>query len=477
MLGAVLCFSLVSCNDKSSPPKFSKAEFSPGGELSAKRLSERGFVTPGKAIANRDKLNFWTGFSLFRDPWVIAPSSTTDRDGLGPLFNTRSCISCHIGGARGHQAEVGLSKPSALVIRFGPNSLNSNTNNAHDMQQQAIFDPVYGDQLQSRAINISHSLLKESVKAEAKLYLEYQEITGQYPDGSQYTLNKPIYQLKELAYGELTKGIGISPRFAPVVYGAGLIDAIATEDLLAQEDINDTNNDGISAKYNRVPDIKSTKLEVGRFGHKAKHPTLAQQVAAAFRDDIGITNSFFASESCTKIQEQCHIASSIGGHKDVEIPDKLLDLVLTFNKWLAVPPTRNLGGEKEQKGRRLFYEADCHACHTPNYKTDKDYPDKYLANQNIYPYSDFALHDMGEQLADNVTEYQANGQEWKTPPLWGLGMQKHIRKNTAFLHDGRAQTIEEAILWHGGEAQNSKQAFMNMPKSDRAALLTFLEAI
>ncbi|MFT6270529.1 MAG: CxxC motif-containing protein (DUF1111 family) [Alphaproteobacteria bacterium] len=467
-------------------PYFSAQEHSPGGSMTAKRLSDRSFVTQGQIVKGADKLDFWTGFSLFRNPWVIAPSSTADRDGLGPLFNTRSCISCHLAGARGHPPISGVSKPSALVIRLGPQTNDSDI----------WVDKNYGDQIQPRAIPIRHTSLQQPLQGEAKLDLEYTEIKGRFADGTHYSLQKPNYRLVDLAQGPLQPNIGMSPRFAPVVYGLGLIDAIAQHDLLSQEDLTDTNNDGISAKYNRVASIltkhnnqmpvattsdntqkQQANTAIGRFGAKAKHPTLAQQVAAALRDDIGITNSLFPQESCTTTQEDCGIASALGGQKGVEIPNKLLHLVNQFTQFLAVPPARNLANRQVQQGRTLFYKAQCAACHTPSYKTAADYPVAALASQTIYPYSNFALHDMGQALADGVYEFDAGPSEWRTPPLWGLGLQKKYKKNAVFLHDGRARTITEAILWHGGEAEQSQQHFINMSSAQRQALLAFLQAI
>jgi CxxC motif-containing protein (DUF1111 family) len=434
--------------------------------MTAKRLSDRTFVVVGENVNRMDELNFWTGFSLFRDPWVIAPSSTKDRDGLGPLFHTRSCISCHLGAARGPEPVIGLSKPSALVVRLGPTT-----------EGDLVEDPHYGGQLQPRGIKVGHARLPSPVEGEGKLLLEYSDIRGMFADGTEYTLRKPTYELKDLAHGPIVDGIRLSPRFAPVIYGTGLIDAIAEQDLLTQEESVDRNGDGISARYNRVPNVKTGNIELGRFGFKGKHPNLAQQVAAAFRDDIGITNDFFPRESCTEIQTNCTIASEIGGQPGVEIPEKLFKLVMDFNFWLAVPPARNLQGEQQQRGRSLFYAANCDGCHTPSYTTDPAYPDINLANQTIFPYSDFALHDMGPELADGVREFEANGSEWRTAPLWGLGLQKAYKQKSTFLHDGRARTVQEAILWHGGEAEQSKQYFVNMNKTERDALLAFLNAI
>ena len=479
IIALIACFT--SCS-KVSVPGFRQAEHLPAGGMTGKGLSDRSFVQVGRNVDRKEELLFWTGFSLFRDPWVISPSSTKDRDGLGPLFNTRSCISCHSSGGKGPAPTQGLSKPSALVIRFGS-------------AEDSIFsDPTYGDQLQPRAIAITHNSIQPNLLGEAKLQLDYQQIYGEYADGSTYILRQPTYQLTDLAYGDLDKRTALSPRFSPVIYGVGLLDAISEQDLLSQEDINDIDQDGISAKYNRVPvapsdhntadfhrlienDTGAGPKGIGRFGHKAKHPSLHQQVAAAFRDDIGITNTSFGPESCTTEQPNCQAASIIGGHQSVEIPDKLLNLVTQFNQLIAVPPARNLDSDAAQQGRKLFYQLGCESCHTASYTTDPTYPHDSLADQTIWPYTDLALHDMGENLADGVNEYDADGYEWRTPPLWGIGARKNIRSENLYLHDGRAKTVAAAILWHGGEAKRSQQNFIQLNQQQRNALLAFLDAI
>lgn len=474
------CLVLFGC---SKVPEFDQSELSPAGDMTAKRVSHRTYVVEGQGVTAKQKLDFWTGFSLFRDPWVIAPSSTTDRDGLGPLFNTRSCISCHLRGGRGPEPQEGVSTPVALIIRLG---LKDNMGIDQPFSETKTHQQ-YGEQIQPRAINITHpSRLPEAVQAEAKLKIEYEMIQGVYTDGEAYELRKPNYQLVDLKYGDIPDAIGISPRFSPVVYGTGLLDAIDEEDLLAQADPNDEDGDGISGRYNMVPTVKmyisdsvlpeGTKA-IGRFGHKAKHATLGHQVAAAFRDDIGITNSWFPEESCSKVQDDCRAASEMGKHKDVEIPDKLLKLVIDTNQFMAVSPARKLNSEASMQGRNLFYEGGCASCHTPSYVTSKDYPVDVLANQKIWPYTDLALHDMGPGLADGVTENLATGQEWRTPPLWGLGAQKIFRKEALYLHDGRARSLEEAILWHGGEAQASQTYFINLSKIQRQQLVAFLDSI
>jgi CxxC motif-containing protein (DUF1111 family) len=439
---------------------------SAGGGMTVRRLSTRTYIYPGRAASSKQKLDFWSGFSFFRDPWVTAPSATKARDGLGPLFNARSCIACHQDGSRSAMPEIGESMPTALIIRIGFSKPNLN----HD-------NNTYGGQIQPRSTKYLHGKLDQAPKGETWLDLSYSTIDGKYHDGESYQLQKPHYRLTQLAYGQLPEHALVSPRYAPNIYGTGLLDAITQNDLVAQEDSKDTNKDGISAKYNRVLNVKNGKIEIGRFGMKAKHPTLNQQVAAAFRDDIGITNSFFPKESCTDTQIYCQKASALGGHDTVEIEDKNLDLVFAFNRLLGVPPARNINKPKQQQGQQLFHQLSCAQCHTPSYVTDENYPDLALANQKIWPYTDLALHDMGEGLADGVFEAKATGNEWRTPPLWGIGLQKIITGQSRFLHDGRARSIEEAILWHGGEATKAQTEFKQLTKEQRQALLMFLKSI
>lgn len=473
------------CSENKAPA-FQQSELSPGGTMTVKRLQRQSYIHPGAAVKGMQKLNFWTGFSFFRDPWVASPSSTKSRDGLGPLFNTRSCISCHDAGSRGPMAKVGESMPSSLVIKLGLRDKSNDINYQEtDLTKSlTLVDPNYGDQIQPRGILFRHPKLAHAPKGEALLKLSYQTIDGLYADGSSYQLSQPKYQLTKMAYGDLADHIGLTPRFAPNIFGAGLLDAIHVDDLLAQEDVDDNNQDGISAKYNRVMNIATGTLDIGRFSLKAKHPTLAQQIAAAFRNDIGITSRLFPTESCTEQQIICQQTARLGESSNehshqaaFEISDKLFNLVVSFNQLLGVPPARNLTTEKVSKGREHFYQLGCQQCHTPSYRTDKNYPVEVLADQLIWPYSDLALHDMGEMLADNVKEDDANGQEWRTPPLWGIGLQKSTTKQQRFLHDGRANSISEAILWHGGEAAVAQKKFTQLTANQRQELVEFVRAI
>jgi CxxC motif-containing protein (DUF1111 family) len=464
---AVSGWQLSNYFDQKIAPAFDQSELLPGGEMTVKRLAYRSYVAVGRNVDRAKELNFWTGFSFFRDPWVIAPASTTDRDGLGPLFITRSCVTCHHDGGRGPMSPEGLHQPSSLLIRLGST-----------LEKVNAIDPQYGGQIQPRSVNLLHTSIKNQPTPEAWLDLQYEDIHGTFADGQPYQLQKPTYILKKLSHGPLAKNIGLSPRYAPSIYGMGLLDAISERDLLAQEDIEDRDVNGISPRYNRVLDVVSKQVDaIGRFGFKAKHPNLNQQVADAFVNDIGITNPLFPNENCTSIQVGCQKVSKLGQPAGLEIPHKLLTLVNDFSAYIGVQPARNLERPTTQVGRTLFYQANCHQCHTPSYVTNANYPLKELAGQKIWPYTNLALHDMGAGLSDGIIEFKANGQEWRTPPLWGIGLQKKLSSTARFLHDGRARSISEAILWHGGEAESAKQQYIQMSKADREALLTFVKSI
>lgn len=474
-------------------PKFDVAEQMPGGKATYRRASARSFIYPGNHIGLAAQMNFWSGLSFFRDPWVISPSSTTDRDGLGPLYNSRSCITCHHAGGRGPEAQEGETYPTALLIRFG-----------HEHKPDWT-DPVYGGQLQTRGVlmaggkasketqknNYPFAKISDDqasqVPAEGAVSLRYSTKILTFADGETITLRKPTYTVTQLNYGELDSQTRVSPRYAPNLFGMGLLDAIPDAQLLALEDPADSDNNGISGHLNRVPDILQGGMSLGRYGFKAKHPSLSQQIAAAFTGDIGISNRLFPHETCTDSQQRCVQAASYGNPSNaLEIPDKLFALVEQFNRHLGVPPARQLTSTEAQQGRRLFYQLGCADCHHPSFTTLASKTSSLLHDDpnlsaldglTIWPYTDLALHDMGKGLADGVQEFNANGQEWRTPPLWGIGLQSTILGETRLLHDGRATSILEAVLWHGGEAAASQKAVLRLTKQERTQLVAFLQAI
>ena len=334
-----------------------------------------------------------------------------------------------------------------------------------------IPDPTYGGQLQDLGIG-GHA-------GEGQMHISYAEHEVTLGGGEVISLRKPTYSIKKPAYGPLHKDLLISPRLTPPVIGLGLLEGIDPKDILKAEDPGDRDGDGISGKANWVWNKESQKLELGRFGWKAGSPSVAHQVQSAFLGDMGLSTPFFPAPygDCTPLQKYCRKAPHGGDALNPEIPQLLVDYTVFFTKHLAVPARDLAERSKVQKGRQLFRQMQCALCHTPQFKTQQSLPDKALANQTITPWTDLLLHDMGPGLADNRPEGRANGREWRTPPLWGLGKTAAVSGQTHLLHDGRARSIAEAILWHGGEGEKAREKFRNAPADVREALLAFLRSL
>ena len=391
------------------------------------------------------------GDVAFEQTFVTAPSPVNP--GLGPIFNNVSCTSCHINDGRG-KPPVGTEQISSLLIRLsipgtdvhgGPNPV-----------------PGYGGQLQQRSIF--------GIAAEAFVKIEYTENIFQFSDGETYSLRYPTYTL-ENPYIPMPGDLLISPRIAPPVFGLGLLEAVDEADILALADINDQNGDGISGKPNYVWNIVTGTKTLGRFGWKAATPSLLQQSAAAYNEDMGITSFVFPQEN-SRDQSQYD-----GLNDEYEVSDSILHAVEFYIRTLAVPARRNADLAEVLAGKKLFADAKCSVCHTPRLRTRTDVSFPEISNQVIFPYTDMLVHDMGPDLADNRPDFDANGQEWRTSPLWGIGLTRVVNGHQNFLHDGRARTLTEAIMWHGGEAEKSKEFVKNLSRPDRTALIKFLESL
>lgn len=401
--------------------------------------------------------DFAVGGAFFQQPWVIAPASTSARDGLGPLFKANSCLACHIGHGRGHPPLTDTEPFISTIVKLGipPQSAEQQT------QAKTLGiapDPVYGDHLQPFGI--------KGLPGEGTPRFTHTEVHGQFRDGESYTLLKPQLHIEQPNYGAFAADTRFSARVAPPLAGMGLLESIPAAEILANADPDDRNADGISGKPNHVWDIAAQKTVLGRFSWKANQPSIQQQSADAFRNDIGITSSLFPVQPCTITQRDC-LKQPEGGKP--EIPDDLLATVVYHVTHQPVPPRREVDDPQVLQGQKLFQQAGCAACHIPGFPA--------LANQPHQPYSDLLLHDMGEGLADNRPEFAASGSEWRTPPLWGIGLTATINGHTRFLHDGRARNLLEAILWHGGEAESTKQNVLSMSKPEREALLRFLNSL
>jgi CxxC motif-containing protein (DUF1111 family) len=443
---------LTGACDRPSPPVLL------GGQTSIFDRTPNAFSQPAPGLDRDSELLFFVGNSFFNQNWVTAPASTEARDGLGPLFNARSCAGCHLRDGRGRPPEHDGELGTGLLVRLSLAEPGGEGGNSPHL--------VYGGQLQDQAI--------AEVPAEGRIQLEYGETVGTLADGSSYSLRTPSYRLRELGYGDLAPDVLVSPRVAPQVIGMGLLEAVPEEVILAGADPGDENGDGISGRPNRVWDQAVGGMALGRFGWKANQPSVRQQVAGAFAGDMGITTSLFPAEECTETQEPCRAAPSGGAP---EISDEDLDKVVLYASSLAVPALRDPEDAEVARGARIFGEIGCAACHTSTLVTGSHPTIPALSGQTIHPYTDLLLHDMGAGLADGRPDFEASGSEWRTPPLWGIGLVPTVNRHAYYLHDGRARGVTEAILWHGGEGQASRDRFAALSSDARAALLRFLESL
>ncbi len=460
-----LALGLSACDDA---PKFTQAEpgeTRSGGSATVRKTDQNAFSMPSANLPPSRRVDFSVGNSFFRSPWVIAPSTTTARDGLGPLFNTNACQGCHIKDGRGHpptpddvNAVVRLSIPDAPAY-------------AKVIEQLGVVpEPVYGGQFQDMSV--------PGVAPEGKVRVDYTAVPVRFKDGTEVELRKPSLNITQLGYGPMHPDTRFSARVAPPMIGLGLLEAIPEEAILANAEAQAKANKGISGRPNRVWDDALQKTVLGRFGWKAGQPNLNQQNVHAFSGDMGLTTSLRPLDDCTDAQTACKQAPSGNGPDgEPEVSDNILRLVLFYSRNLAVPARRDVNAPEVLAGKTLFYQAGCQSCHTPKYTTAANASEPELANQVIRPYSDLLLHDMGDGLADNRSEFQASGREWRTPPLWGIGLTQAVSGHTQFLHDGRARNLLEAVLWHGGEATAAQQQVLSFNAEQRAALLAFLNSL
>jgi CxxC motif-containing protein (DUF1111 family) len=325
----------------------------------------------------------------------------------------------------------------------------------------AIPVPGYGAQLQDQAVF--------GIPAEAKVRTTYTPVTGMFADGTRYRLRRPTHTLTD-PYTPMPEGVQLSPRLSAPVFGLGLLEALPESTILAKADEEDRDGDGISGRPNTVWDVEAQAPRLGRFGWKANAPTLRQQVAAAYQQDMGLTSPVFPAEA-SRGQLQALASES------TELTAETLDDAIFYVQTLAVPARRAVDDPQVVKGARLFSQAKCASCHLPTAVTGAYPAAPVLSYQVIHPFTDLLLHDMGEDLADHRPDYKATGTEWRTPALWGLGLRKRVQGHEHMLHDGRADGPQEAILWHGGEAAGAKQAFVTMTQAEREALIAFLRSL
>lgn len=426
-----------------------------GGPATVAVDGPHAFSLPIPGLSREDRRAFSVGNSFFRDNWIAAPASAAGRDGLGPLFNANSCSACHADDGRGRPPEAG-ERGTGLVVFASP----------HDAD--GASHPVYGHQLQDQAV--------DGVRPEVAIALVPRTVRGAYGDGTPYELADWRIELADAAYGPLG-ALRLSPRIGQQIVGVGLLEAVDDGEILAREDADDRDADGISGRAHRVTGADGTR-GVGRFGWKATQPTLEAQVIAALHEDIGITSGARPGEALSAA-ERATVTAPSGG--EPEIDDHKIARIAHYCRVLAVPAQRAgddaPGRAAIRRGATLFAEAGCTACHTPTLRTGRGSPIELLREVEFHPFTDLLLHDMGDGLADDRRDGDATGREWRTPPLWGIGLVETVNGHTRYLHDGRARSLAEAILWHGGEAERAKERFRTMPRADREALVAFLQSL
>lgn len=428
-----------------------------GGATTVADQSPNAFGFPVANMPTERRASFFVGNSFFNQNWIAAPASPAARDGLGPLFNARSCSACHFKDGRSQPPEDGGIFSTTILRVSLPSDDAKGAPNAH---------PVYGGQIQGRAL--------PGVKGEADVRVSYKSVEGTFADGEKYALRSPVYRLENLAYGEIPSNLLMSARVAPAMIGLGLLEAVKESDLQAMADPDDRDQDGISGRVNSVWNAKSDSMSAGRFGWKAEQPSVFQQVSGALLEDMGLTTSLFRSENHTEGEAACKDLPSGG---DPEVSDKILHDLVYYSRSLAVPAARDQSDSVVSRGKGIFSAIQCAKCHQPTLTTGEMPESPEVSGQTIHPYSDLLLHDMGEELSDGRRVFQAEGREWRTPPLWGVGLIPTVNRHSFLLHDGRARNVSEAILWHGGEAKPSREAFRTLSRADREALIKFVESL
>lgn len=426
----LLAVSLLACGTESPESVLAGGEH---GTVFDRTSHAYSFPMPG---LNAEELDHHAlGDVSFESIFVIGPAPVNP--GLGPAYNHNSCIQCHQRDGRG-LVNFGPANSSALV--------RISLAGTPDANQSGIPVPGLGLQLQDHAVF--------GYQSEGRVELSWIDVPISYNDGTQVMLRKPSIALFDANDAPLNN-VQTSLRVGPAVFGLGLLAAVPAEDIEASADPNDDDGDGISGRVNLVWDVERGQLMPGRFGLKANAPNLRQQAAGAYAEDMGVSNSLFPATD---------------GHN--ELPDDTLDSTVFYLTSLAVPQHAKLSAGAK-RGKALFSAMGCEGCHSPVLQTG---PSDILAldRQTFAPYTDLLIHDMGEGLADGRGDFAATGSEWRTAPLWGLGLVRTVLLNANYLHDGRARSVEEAILWHGGEAAAAQGRFRAASKQDRNDLLEFL---
>jgi len=445
-----------------------------GGMLSIADDAVAAYSLPIPSLDAKQAELFALGHKMFTNRWAFFWFENAEF-GRGPTSNAQACTTCHARNGRGLAPGTALSvrepdgefRDHHITVPFepAPNAVIRISVSGQDAHGGPKPHPFYGDQLQVFGV-------KGVVKTEGQFRVEWRERQVRFEDGESVSLRTPVITLSGLAYGPLGEGAMFGARLAPPLIGIGLLEAIPEAAIIALESKPPV--EGIRGHANRVWDESQGRTVLGRFGLKANHGSVREQVAAAFINDIGLSSPVYPDQNCPDIQMVCKEQMVAG---KPEITALRLAATETYVRALSVPARRNLDDPKVTRGEQVFGEVHCVACHVPELRTGEYPPLPQLANQTIHPYTDLLVHDMGADLADGRPDYLAGGSEWRTPPLWGIGLSEKVNGAGAFLHDGRARNFTEAILWHGGESKVSREACRKLPKTDREALVAFLQSL
>jgi CxxC motif-containing protein (DUF1111 family) len=414
-----------------------------GGATTIDERTSNSFAMPAPNLSEEHLAKHRAGDAAFAAVFVPGPAPVNP--GLGPLYNNNSCNGCHLRNGRGMPVMGSGPQRTQLLVRV---SLPEGTQNHPN---GAVPVPGLGTQIADQAIY--------GYAPEATVTLSWEESGGTYGDGTSFSLRKPRIQITPSDGSALPDGMLTSLRLAPPVFGLGLLEAVDVATLRSMEDPNDRNHDGISGRVNEVWDTQAQALAPGRFGLKANSPNLLQQSADAYFNDMGVSNPINPEPDGT-----------------FDLPRETLEAAAFYAQSLGVPARTEIDDVDVQHGEELFRSIGCAQCHRDTLKTG-DHPLPELSHQEIHPYTDLLLHDMGEGLADGRPDGLADGLEWRTAPLWGLGLTQTVLPYASYLHDGRARSLEEAILWHGGEAEHSRERFRILSAADRSALVKFLGSL
>jgi len=431
------------------------------------------YSVPIPMLTKKQGKRFASGKEQFSEMWVLAPDPSGVW-GLGPTFNEDRCAHCHAANGRSAAVADGGDAVRGPLVRL---SLAGNGEHGEPLPH-----PVYGDQLQNRGI-------EGRVPPEGRVVVNYHEREVELADGEHVKLRVPEIEFRDLQFGNIDDATMKSLRVAPQLVGLGLLEGIPEETILGF--VQQQAARGISGRPNYVWDTENERRTLGRFGWKANQPSVRQQIAAAFMGDIGATSYMFQSENCPAAQLKCldtPSAASCGGQGGCEgftfrpevNPSRLKNITL-YLRTLSVPARRNALDPVVKHGERLFAKAQCSSCHIPEVRvgSEAEIPSEVASAAGILirPYTDLLVHDMGDDLADGRPDFEASGNEWRTPPLWGIGLLPDVSGHSDLLHDGRARDVSEAILWHGGEAEPAREAFRTMSAADRTALVKFVESL